>query len=35
MHLVETKKDDAVPVTEIACEGNIWQKDDTKCENIR
>ena len=20
---------------EIACEGNIWQKDDTKCENIR
>lgn len=21
--------------TEIACEGNIWQKDDTKCENFR
>ena len=21
--------------TEITCKGNIWQKDDTKCENIR
>ena len=21
--------------TEITCEGSIWQKDDTKCENIR
>ena len=21
--------------TEITCKGSIWQKDDTKCENIR
>ncbi len=21
--------------TEITCEGSIWQKDDTKCENFR